>query len=111
MADLFGGKWERENGITGSDKFFVWADKIEGMPKEQLRRRFDALEHKFKKDVSEGRDIWPPSVAQFMALNGNPRVNEQAYRQHVPALRPKTVEEYSEIAEKKRKQIRDELGF
>ena len=109
MADLFGGKWERENGVIGGDKFFVWADKVEDMPKEQLRRRFDAMEFKFKADVALGKDIWPPSIAYFMALNGNPRVNEQAYTLHVPQLREHTVDEYAEIAERKAKQIREQL--
>jgi hypothetical protein len=111
MIDLFGSKWEREHGLEGGDKFYVWADKIEDMPKEQLRLRFTALEHKFKKDVSEGKDIWPPSIAQFMALNGNPRVNEQAYQLYRPKLRQHTAQEYAEIAERKAKEIKERLGL
>lgn len=105
MADLFGGKWEREHGTIGGDKFYVWADKIEDMPKNELRLRFDAMAFKFKNDVSQGKDIWPPSVAYFMALNGNARVGEDAYKLHMPKLREHTVEEYAEMADGKAKEI------
>ena len=105
MIDLFGSKWEREHGLEGGDKFYVWADKIEDMPKNELRLRFDAMAFKFKNDVSQGKDIWPPSVAYFMALNGNPRVGEGAYKLHVPKLREHTVDEYADMAEGKAKEI------
>ena len=109
MIDLFGSKWERENGLEGGDKFYVWADKIEDMPKAQLRLKFDAMSFKFKNDVAQGKDIWPPSIAYFMALNGNPRVNEGAYKQYQPKLREFTQQEYAEKAKVGAANIRDRL--
>ena len=100
MIDLFGSKWEREHGLEGGDKFYQWADKIEDMPKENLRRRFTAMEFKFKSDVALGKDIWPPSLAYFMALDGNPRVNEDAYKEYKPQIMPHTSEEYKEFGKK-----------
>lgn len=111
MIDLFGSKWEREHGLEGSDKFYIWADKIEDMPKDELRRRFDAMSFKFKNDVAQGKDIWPPSIAYFMALNGNARVGEQAYQQYKPKLREYTTQEYAEIAERKAKELKRKLGY
>lgn len=110
MADLFGGKWERENGSIGSDKFYVWADAIEDMPKDQIRRRFHALQLKFKTDISQSKDIWPPTLAFFLALDGNPRVNEQAYQTWKPKIMPHTEDEYKKMGklgmEKLRKLIK-----
>jgi hypothetical protein len=111
MIDLFGSKWERENGLEGGDKFYVWADKIEDMPKDQLRRKFDAMSFKFKNDVAQGKDIWPPSIAYFMALNGNARVGEDAYKAYQPKLRPFTQQEYAEKAKTGAQAIRDKLNL
>lgn len=111
MIDLFGSKWEREHGLEGGDKFYVWADKIEDMPKNELRLRFDAMAFKFKSDVSQGKDIWPPSVAYFMALNGNPRVGEDAYNfkaiKSMRRLREHTVDEYADMAETGAKRLKE----
>ena len=109
MADLFGGKWEREHGVIGGDKFYVWADKIEDMEKDELRRKFDAMAFKFKNDVAAGKDIWPPSTAYFMALNGNPRVNEQAYQPYQHKLAEHTQEEYAEYAKKGLEKMRNAI--
>jgi len=109
MIDLFGSKWEREHGLEGSDKFYVWADKIEDMPADQIRRKFDAMEFKFKNDVAEGKDIWPPSVVYFMALNGKPRVNEQAYKPYQYKLAEHTQQEYNDFATDGMKKLRDNL--
>lgn len=111
MIDLFGSKWEREHGLEGGDKFYVWADKIEDMPKDELRRRFNAMEFKYKDDISHGKDIWPPSVAYFMALNGNPRVNEQAYKQYKPKLAAHTQAEYNEMGERGIEKLRENHEF
>ena len=109
MIDLFGGKWERENGLEGGDKFYVWADKIEDMPKKALRRRFDAMAFKFKADVALGKDIWPPSLAYFMALDGNPRVGEQAYAEYKPKIMPHTTEEYKEYGKAGLEKLKEKL--
>ncbi len=98
MINLFGGKWEREHGLEGSDKFYIWADKIEDMEPDQIRRKFDSMENKFKDDVAEGKDIWPPSLAYFLALSGKARVNEQAYKLFIPKIAEHTHEEYQEYA-------------
>ena len=97
---MFGGKWERENGRIGEEKFYSWVDHIEHLEPTQIRAKFTLLEQKFKKDVSEGKDIWPPTLAYFMALNAVARVNEDAYKPYRPQIMPHTTEEYKEMGER-----------
>ena len=54
-----------------------------------------------------------PSIGQFIKWSQNEplEVGAEAHKLYVPALREHTVEEYAEIAEKKRQKIKDELGF
>jgi len=106
MINLFGGKWEREHGLQGGEKFYVWADAIEDMPKDTLRKKFNAMLNRFESDVALGKDIWPPSLAYFLALNGKSRVNEQAYKPFPKQIMPHTAQEYSEMGEKGMKKLR-----
>jgi len=98
MAGLFGSKWERENGDIAGARFYEWADIIEPMPSDQIRRRFNELEARFKRDVSLGKDIWPPTIALFMALASQPRVNEDAYKEFTYELPRYTKADYQEKA-------------
>lgn len=54
-----------------------------------------------------------PSIGQFIKWSQKEptEINVEAHKLYVPALREHTAEEYAEIAEKKRKKIKDDLGF
>lgn len=54
-----------------------------------------------------------PSIGQFIKWTKleAPRVNEQAYRQHVPQLPEHTREEYADIAESGASKLRKDLGI
>lgn len=97
MADLFGGKWERENGRIGEEKFYSWAERVENLEPDQIRSKFTLLEQRFKKDVSIGKDIWPPTIAYFMALNAVSRPNADAYKKFKPKIMPYTISQYKEM--------------
>lgn len=98
MGRLFGGKWSRENGEIGGTTFYEWADAIEPMEAHQIRSKFNELERRFKRDVSLGKDIWPPTIAYFIALNSEVRVNEAAYKEFTYELPKHTKAEYQEFA-------------
>lgn len=109
MIGLFGGKWERDNGEIGGAMFDEWANIIEPMDKKCIRAKFNELEKRFKKDVSEGKDIWPPTIALFQALNSHSRVNEEMYQSFTYELPKHTKAEYQEKAKIGMDKIRKEL--
>lgn len=109
MGKLFGAKWERQNGIIGGEMFYEWADIIEPMPPEEIRNKFSELERRFKQDVSEGKDIWPPTMAYFLALSCQTRVNEAMYREFQYELPQHTKAEYQDFAKVGMAKIKGEL--
>ena len=110
MASLFGSKWERENGCIGDERFYDWADVIEPMKPEHIRNRFDELEKRFKRDVAEGKDIWPPTIALFLALASQTRVNEAMYQRFTYELPEHTKAKYQEMGKRGIDKIKQQLN-
>lgn len=109
MVRLFGGKWERENGNIGGTRFYDWADVIEPLAPKQIRAKFTELERRFKIDVQAGKDIWPPTMALFLALEGQKRVNEAMYKEFTFALPKHTRDEYQKMGKKGMDKLRKSL--
>lgn len=109
MGSLFGGKWESQNGEIGGSKFYDWADVIEPMEPEIIRNKFNELEKIFKVDVAKGKDIWPPTIAFFLALASQTRVNEAMYRVFKYELPLHTKDEYEEMAKSGMQKVKDAL--
>ena len=110
MGSLFGAKWEKQNGMIGGNQFYDWADVIEPMTPESIRIKFDELEKRFKVDVAKGKDIWPPTIAFFLALKGQSRVNEAMYQEFTYALPKYTRAEYKEMGDKGMKKLKEDLN-
>lgn len=110
MGSLFGGKWERENGGIGGERFYDWADVIEPMDDKIIKHKFNELEKLFKRDVAKGKDIWPPTIAFFLALASQGRVNEQMYKEFTFELPEHTRDEYQEMGDKGMKKLKEKLN-
>lgn len=109
MGKLFGAKWEKQNGVIGGSMFYEWADIIEPMQSEVIRVKFTELEKRFKQDVQAGKDIWPPTMAYFLALECKKRVNEAMYKEFQYALPEHTRAEYKEMGDRGMEKVRENI--
>lgn len=76
MGDLFGSKAASQGLIiyfddekrAYSDKFELWCRKLSDLQPVDFKRGMEGLERKSELDYREGREMWPPSYAEFRAL-------------------------------------------
>ena len=81
------------------------------MKPKLIREKFNELEIRYKKQISEGKDIWPPTLAYFLALKSESRSNHEMYKSYRPALPEKTREEYQQIAKIKIQELKEKMGL
>ena len=72
MAELYAGKWERDNGRVGGETFLAWQRELAGVPLLGIKHALDT--------IREVKPEWPPSLITFLRLcEPEQRPNEEMY--------------------------------
>lgn len=75
-----------ENGAH-SENFKLWCRKLDNLSDEDFARGFEQLEFMLKEAGREGRELWPPSYAEFLGYCEKPvGAAIAAYKPFMPGL-------------------------
>ena len=113
MTDLYGSKWESQQGPPEmengaySPTFLLWCRKTEHLTDEAWKHAFHQLEYEVKEASRMGEEIWPPSYAGFIGKSERAH-GELAHKYFPPiGLPDKTAQERAKAAgEKEMRKLR-----
>ena len=88
MTRLYGYKWTGKEGELDvrSYGFKLWCEKTDDLGDDQWLRALNRCEKDLINAGKEGREMWPPSYAEFIGFAQPEKAPSGAYRVFAPAL-------------------------
>ena len=126
MAQMFPAKWLSGagafraigGGLTETAKTWCW--KLDGLTERQFADGIRELEHRAEQAGAQGKELWPPSYAEFRGMALNPSGSDWEHRRIEAADRERAArtlthqpspDERKRIARQHMDQIRRTLGM
>ena len=88
MTRLYGYKWTGKEGELDvrSYGFRLWCEKTESLEDGQWLKALGRCENDLISAGKEGREMWPPSYAEFIGFAQPEKAASGAYKVFAPAL-------------------------
>ena len=91
MTSLYGYKWTKKEGKLedvdeDSYSFNLWCEKTECLSNDEWLRALNRCEKDLISAGKEGREMWPPSYAEFIGFAQPEKAPSGSYRVFAPAL-------------------------